>query len=671
VRPGSLLAPALCLALGILGAVPAAGAGERPAQAAARPALRLVEQAPWVPMGFDLEVGVEVDAPPDAQLTLTVHNRVDDRAELLGLLGGAEPGTVLGRRVWRVGALARDRNAARTLSMGTQLRSGAPDDDLVSFQQTGVYPVRVVVDAGDAGTASLMTFAIVVDAEAPAPARLPVALVVPVQAAPLEMPDGSADAAVVAQLRPGGRLERLASELDGSPTPLSVAVGPETVQSWAVAADDDSSLVDGLEALRSAVGRNRREVLAAPFVRLDLPAIAAHDLDGELAPQIQAGAEALAGALGVRVDTRQLVAEPADEPSLRALRENVFVDRVVVPESSVTGTPPEAARRGPYRLDVDTDPVTGTAFTAALSDPLFSTLTFIGGETPLRAQRFLAALAVDATAATPSAGAVVTFPHDWAPEAGFLEGILAGLADHPLFAPVTLGEWFDRVPTATDAAGNEIVIAPRPIDVGTPAVTAEQLADARTKLSGLRSLVGDDPSTQDGAAAILRAPSADFTGPAGADRVREDLHGITRDAETFLAAISTEDKTVTITGDRATIPITLRNDTGRPVQVRLVVRSSKLLFRDGPERVLVLPEGTSTEPIAVEARASGTFPMFVSLSTEDDVFTIGPVHTITVRTTVFSGIAGWISVGAASFLGLWWLSHAVRARRRRAAGAEA
>lgn len=655
----------VAVVLALLAAAPgraAAGTGPRPAQADTAPTVRLARQAPWVPMGFELEVAVSVDAPPDATVTLSVHTRVDDRDELLALIGGEPPGTVLGRRRFELRETPRDRSGARVLSIGTQLPGAPPDDDLVAFERTGVYPVTVTVETSAGSQASLTTFATMVDVASP-PARLPVALAVPVHAAPATLPDGTFDPAVVTELRAGGRLDRIVDELAGTDTPVSISLGPETVASWAAIAREDASTAGGFDALRAATGGGR-EVLASPYVRLDMPTLTSHGLGEEIPTQLRAGAETLAEVLGVRADPRQVVVDPVDSASLRALRDGLFVDRVVVPEPSVEGVAAAGARAGTYVLDVTADPLTPTTFTAALADPLYPTLASVGGETPLRTQRLLAALAVDATSDPRSQGAVVTFPHDWSPETGFLARLLQGMGDHPLLAPVTIGDWFDRVPAAVDGAGEEVVVRLRSIDTGTPAVTSSQLDQARHELSGLRSLVGPDPSTTEGAAAILRAPSADFTGSTGEARVEADLARISQDAATFLDQISTEDKTVTITGDRATIPVTLHNETGRPVRVRLQVASSKLLFPEGPERVVELPPGTSTEQVPVEARASGTFPMAVSLTTADGVFEIGATRTITIRTTVFSGVAGWISAGAALFLGIWWLSHAVRARRR-------
>ncbi|MDZ4827790.1 MAG: hypothetical protein SGJ13_15200, partial [Actinomycetota bacterium] len=107
--------------------------------------------------------------------------------------------------------------------------------------------------------------------------------------------------------------------------------------------------------------------------------------------------------------------------------------------------------------------------------------------------------------------------------------------------------------------------------------------------------------------------------------------------------------------------------TGRPVRVRVNLDSTKLLFPDGDEFVLDLPEGNSVERFAVEARTSGTFTMTVTLTTEDGRLPIGAPTRVTVRSAVFSGVGAALTVGALIFLALWWGNHFRKARRARAA----
>jgi hypothetical protein len=126
-----------------------------------------------------------------------------------------------------------------------------------------------------------------------------------------------------------------------------------------------------------------------------------------------------------------------------------------------------------------------------------------------------------------------------------------------------------------------------------------------------------------------------------------------------------------LTARRAEIPLTFTNGTVQPVRVRVALSapSGKALFPDGAEQVVTLKPGNQTQRFLVEARATGTFAMTVTLSSEDGQLRIGAPTEITVRSTVFSGWGAMLTVGAAVFLAGWWANHIWRSRRalRRAA----
>lgn len=632
----------------------------RPAQDSGT-AVRLVEQEPWISMGDDAAFEVAVTGTDDAEIALSVHARIADRAALVTALDGSELGTVLGRRRFELEDLKRRGSDTVTVEIGTQSPDEERDENLVALERSGVYPVRIAVeDTATGASDELVTFLVAVAPDEPQD-PYEVSFVVPLKAAPMILPDGTRDDSVLEQVRPGGRLDRIASELAAVPSvAATLAVGPESAASWSDAALDDARVAPGIEALRAAVERSSRQVLAEPYVRLDLPALVASDLATEIATQYRAGADTLNETLDVRVDPRLAVADPIDDPSLSRLRRDLFVDRVVVPEGVLETTANLGARGGVYGVESSEGDLD-----AALADPFLYALTTLGGSTALQAQRVLAALSLDQSGDVPAAGAVVTFPHDWDPDEGLLRLLLEGMEDNPLLEAVTLDRWFARVDEAVDDADQPMSSPLRTIDTGTASVGPSQLATARYERASLESLLGDDPRVESGAAAILRAPSADLVGADGTVRVRADLDQISQDADAFLSGITTTPKTVTLTGKDATIPLTFTNDTDRNVAVRARFESSKLVFPDGDEQVLELSPGSTTVRIPVEARATGTFPLFVNLSTEDQVFEIGERQRITIRTTLLGGLGGWITLGAAGFLGVWWISHAWRNRRRR------
>jgi hypothetical protein len=99
--------------------------------------------------------------------------------------------------------------------------------------------------------------------------------------------------------------------------------------------------------------------------------------------------------------------------------------------------------------------------------------------------------------------------------------------------------------------------------------------------------------------------------------------------------------------------------------VRVKFESPKLSFPEGDEQVLTLPPGNTTVRFPVETRASGTFPMTITLTSEDGRLAFGPPTRVTVRSAVFGGYAVALTVGALAFLAFWWGNHFWRTRRSR------
>ena len=74
---------------------------------------------------------------------------------------------------------------------------------------------------------------------------------------------------------------------------------------------------------------------------------------------------------------------------------------------------------------------------------------------------------------------------------------------------------------------------------------------------------------------------------------------------------------MTLTSRRATIPISLLNATGRPLQVRVRLESDQLRFLDGSERFLTLAPQNTTERFRVESRTTGAFPLVITVTSPD------------------------------------------------------
>jgi hypothetical protein len=149
-----------------------------------------------------------------------------------------------------------------------------------------------------------------------------------------------------------------------------------------------------------------------------------------------------------------------------------------------------------------------------------------------------------------------------------------------------------------------------------------------------------------------------------------ELATIDAAAKSFLRAISTTRRTITLTSRTARVPLSFGNKTGQNVRVKVHLMSSKLTFPEGADKLLVLPPRNTTQRFLVQARASGTFTIRVTLTTADDQFTIAATE-MTVRSTAFSSIGLFLTIGALAFLAFWWGNNFRRSRKARRTAAVA
>ncbi len=300
---------------------------------------------------------------------------------------------------------------------------------------------------------------------------------------------------------------------------------------------------------------------------------------------------------------------------------------------------------------------------AAATSPQYEDLLTSDASPALRAQRLLAALSVLTFEQDNAAGVVLATPARWTPDLPTERTLLEGLRGNPYIRPVTLDQLFTSVPAAT-RDDNPVVRNLAPHEPAPFPVSAAAYSTAQEEQAALQSTVGaNDPDIAVGAQGLRLALSTDNT-PAQANA---DLAVISDALAAVQNGVSTTGRRVTVTARRADIPLSFLNQTGKPVTVRVHLASEKLLFPDGADKVLDLPEGTTTQRFAVEARTSGTFTMTVSLATGDGVVPLGEPERVSVRSAVFSGAGAALTVGALLFLALWWANHFRRTRRARRA----
>jgi hypothetical protein len=659
---------ALALVLTGLGGAVASplGAQEEPDDAA--PAFALVEQPSVVRPDDVLALRLRLTPPARADLDVrvTLHDFVETRSGFEETVAGG----ALGRELDTEQVSLDDLRAPDGV---VTVRFAMPDATATALpvlrpgEAPGVYPLDVELLADGTTVDDFVTWLVYVPADGRAIAEpLSVVWVWSAVAPPARQADGTPDPDVLSEMQPGGRLDRISTLLGRAKgVPLTLVLSPETLQSWLDFSADHEDLRAGANAVRAAVARRGKDLLPTPYVPIDLPAFLGSGFDDYLADQLVAGRDTLRDLTGERVDPRTFFADPVDHATVTTLR-NQLVERVLVRDEHLESRQSNLTPARPFALATES----GDRLEAASTNPTVE--EWLEGPEPaaLRAQRFLAGLSLIAMEAPGAArGIVVATPERWSPDVAAVTAVLRGLRDDPLLQASTLDAYFERVePDTAEDSDEALVRQLQPRERASQPLTVGDYEAARSSLESFRRVVGaEDAAIARGNRALLVALTSAFT-PA---RAHEELAVIRNAASTFLNQITLTQQRVTLTARKADIPLTFSNATGQPVRVRvrLAAPSGKALFPEGAEQVVTLAPGPQTHRFLVEARATGTFAMTVTLTSEDGSLPIGAPTQITVRSTVFSGWGAMLTVGALVFLAGWWANHIWRSRRlaRRAA----
>lgn len=647
-RPLGLLLAAVLLVLAAGGPSPVTAQQTE----SARP--RLVSQTPWVAEDQPVELAFALDGglPEGGTVELTLYGALTSRDALVR--GTVDPNALGDQRdVLSIpAALVPERaDGAFSLRLATD---GSPSG--LPVADPGVYPLAIAVAGPDGDPGPAMVTWIVRTPDDAGATPLRTALVLPLHVRPSFGPDGVPELTDRARALLQTRARLLVKFRDVS---VTVAPTPELID--AVAETDPDLLDEVADALAP------HHVVTGTYVRLDLTAYAdVADLAGPLEDQFEVGTRTLRRALGRPVDLRTWVgAGNPTSSALDALIDN-GMDRALLRKESVTGP----------GLPID-EPVvisggTGQTLAAILADPTLRTHVNGTADPVLAAQRALADLAL--LAATPedggvavsdgAASVVIKLPANQALPALFLDTLLQGLRVGGPLRPVSLAELFAADPhgalDAPEPGPTVVGVAPSGQDL---TAYGNNLAATDEIVSGYGSFGGRvDPLTEDLRRRLLVSGSNDLTETERNAYLRSVSRAIT--AQTAQVEI-TDDETVTLTSREGDIPVTIHNDTGGPVEVRLAFDSdNKLDFPDGDAQRLRLVEGPNRIEVPVEARASGSFPLRITVTSPDGVLTVGRAQ-VTVRSTAVSGVGVVLSVGALLVLVVWWARHWRSARRNR------
>ncbi len=673
-RAAAVAAAVAAVTVGVLGpAATGAPVGASTGASTGAPALSLVRQDAWTPVGGTARLALTAaGAPPEARLSATVGQAVATRSRFDEVAGDGPLGSVLNQVSVPLAEVPRDSDGLLLLDLGLPAPAATRGPLELNVRRPGVYPLDLELrNADDAPVTAVRTMLVVAEADRPTVAqRLGVALVVPITAPPSFLPDGAPDRAVLGAFRPGGRLGRTALALRAVPeVPATLAPTAETLEAWAAEARTDATVAATFDALRTAT--SGRAVLEGPYLPVDLPSLLADGPSAAADDVLARGTGRVGALLGTATDPRTRVLRPASPAALARLRA-AGAERFVVEAGALEPTP--ETRLTPAQPVILTVPGGGAEPAPALvTDPGIQKLLVAPGSAARTAQLVLAGLALVALEAPNQPRvATVLLPDGDGTSAGLTEDLLLGLRDNPFLRPITVPDAFAGVPTE-----------PPPVRAnGTPGSSLRVVAPGATP----RTVVGDatyralrgrwsafaattrpgDPAVAAADRSLLAAVSSAWSVDDAPALVAGHLAVVDRSIGDLLARIDIPDpRTITLTSRSGSIPLTFVNDTGFPVRLRAALSSDKLFFPEGSVLDLELPPRSTTVRVAVEARTSGTFPVDLAVTSTDGVLPVSQ-RQLQVRSTYVSTV-GWVLMASATgVLAVWWGLDVRRRRRRRA-----
>ncbi len=492
------------------------------------------------------------------------------------------------------------------------------------------------------------------------------------------------DADLLGDLVDGRLATLLDTAVEAAPgTPVTWAVDPELIESVSLLAKGSTirSEPEGrspgqpeamawLTKAKRALGAGA--LLTLPYGDPDLAALADTVLASDIAGAVRFGDERMRELVG-RAGDPELAWPPDGQLDVRTqeLLTGVGAQGIVVAEralplqESLTFTP-----TAPYPLQAGALTVTALVADSGLAD-----LVAAGpGDTGRRiaVQRFLAETAlITLERPNDARSVVVTPPRTWDPDPAYAGQLLAFTGSVPWLAPTTLPQTL-REPVSTAPR----TLRPAPVGDALRPEYVQSVLAARRMHGRYRSILttpGDLPRLLDDA--LLRAESAGWRDqPAGGARLVGTVSGTLR--EEFAKLQVATGGVITLSGSSGKIPITVVNDLGQPVLIRIRLNTRGRLALDencyrGCEAVTVNP-GRATVTFTGEPLTSGNFPVYVELlppSLADDAPLV-PVATLQIRSKNFGKLALLITGGAFALLLGGSVQRLLR-RHRRAATAEA
>lgn len=634
---------------------------------AAAPEFELLSQTFNVAADGTIVMTVRLPAgvtPPtgDFRVLVTALRPVEQRDDVAAAIAGDLPGEI---DTVELLPLALPRPAADQLQITVPIEVTTRTKPALQMSRPAVYPVFVQLEQDGEPTAELLTFvhrvpSDIEEADDPIPVAMAVATTEPVT-----MDD---DARVVVDRDALRELEELTALLEASAIPIAVRVDASLLTAVADGSTAGAELVERFNA-----AMERHDLLSSPILPLDVSQAAAAGQTNLFTQWLRDGEDALAQLVTAPAQrTIALFDTPLSQAGGAVLR-NLGARMMVVPGDvydllpdslgGFTDTTQLVQLQVAPDVTVDAavvDRVATDDLARPTDTPLLTSIEMVADLLGVRQQ-------VEDFGGDPRRHGITLATPDFAmPDLERFTAFTTLLADTPGLRPTTLDDLSVRTDQLLGPEGPVVVNLPAAVDgdlqprfdlanaLGLEAVsTASMLPAGDERLAEWNRLIGVLPTTAltdeqaDGIAQSLRAEFQELK-----DSV------VVPDAEGF---------SFNLTGRTGTVPVTLRNDADIPLRVRVRLTSSKLLFPDGDQTVVLAPNSFTEVKVNIEARSNGDQGVTLEVFTPLGDVRLAPPVPLTASISALAGIGNLLTGAALLMLLTWWVRHIRRNHRARKA----
>lgn len=502
----------------------------------------------------------------------------------------------------------------------------------------------------------------------PTPGSTGVSWLWPLVDRPHRGPDGVfLDDALADAVADGGRLERLVSLAEASPqVPLTLAVDPLLLESLQAMVGGyrltDGSAGGGGAAAGAWLERltaltRTRSVLALPYADADIVALTRAGLVEQARDAVARGADVAADVLGAPPSTG--LTWPVDgtltESALSVLRD-AGTEQVILEADAF-----EVTTDGD-RTDSAATTVPGGDTRALVSDPVLDGIVASADSWPtgprMAEQRYLAELAM-ITAEAPSASRdlLIAPPRRWDARASYALPMLLDTANEPWLRPAAATDLLGLPAVDRGALVYPELSGALELDPAGLAVLAAGVASIRD----LASMFVVDSAEDELAAQTVTDPLYRAVLSAASSYRRGDPAGLLAAAGAVDEAIEVQrrrvflrvpaDGTYSLASARAALVFTVENQLPVPVQVRISVDASLVagLSADEVGAQVLAASGRTLIEVPTTVERPGQFRVTAAIFTPAGGALGDPVR-LTVRSTVYGGIALIITIGSGVLL---------------------